>query len=159
MKKRAQLMSHPFTMILTLVLAALIIFFGVSAIINLVKVSSQVDLASFRTSLQKEVDTYYNLDEGSQKIITLQLPGEVNYICFVDQSMHIDYSLIPNGKENLVKVITNKNVFPIPEIGQPSLDPINIEHLKPESNPLCIKTSSRLVAKITSQGTHVSISK
>ena len=158
MKKKAQLMSHPFTIILTLVLAALIMFFGVSAIINLVKVSSQVDLAAFRTSLQKEVDTYYNLDEGSQKTITLQLPGEVNYICFIDHSLPIDYSLIPNGKGNLVRVITDKNVFPIPEVGQPSLDPINIEHLKPESNPLCIKTSGRLVAKITSQGTHVSIS-
>jgi len=159
MKKRAQLMSHPFTVILTLVSAALIIFFGISVLRDLWGVSNEVDLSTFYSNLQKEVNAYYNLDEGSQKTISLSLPKEIAYICFVDQSSIIDYSKIPNNKENLVKAITNKNIFFISQEGQPSpsQSAIQINNLKPSINPLCIKTIGKLSARIISKGIYVEI--
>ena len=158
MKKRAQLLSHPFTIILTLVVAAFIIIFGISAIRDLINVSNQVDLSSFTNSLQKEVDTYYSLESGSQKLLSINVPSQVEYICFIDQSADIDYSLIPNEKAGLVRAIKDKNVFFIPARKNPSLDPVNIRNLKPASNPLCVKTINKLEAKIISQGNYVSIS-
>ncbi len=159
MKKRGQLLSHPFTVILTLVVAALILFFGISSIRDLLDVNSQVDIATLRNTLQKEVNTYYTLDEGSRKSISIRVPRQVAYICFVDQSSEIDYSLIPNKKENLVRTINDKNTFLISELNKPSINPLNIEHLKPAINPLCIKTSNNLIANIINKGQYVEISK
>lgn len=152
-------MAHPFAAIFALVVAALIIIFGVSVLRDLYNVSNTVDITSLRNTLQKEVDAYYILDEGSQKTLTLPVPKQVAFICFVDQSGFIDYSLIPNNKDNIVRTLTDRNVFLISEQGQPSVDPpaFTIKNLKPESNPLCIRTVGSLSARIISKGTHVSI--
>ncbi len=158
MKKTGQLMAHPFTAILTLVVAALIIFFGIAVIRDLLALGSSVDTAALTNTLQKEVNTYYTLDQGSQKSISLQVPREIAYICFVDQSTGIDYSKIPNDKAALVQAISNKNTFFIPYQGKETPDPANIQNIKPATNPLCIKTIGRLEARLVSKGTHVEIS-
>ncbi len=154
--KNAQLFSQPFNYIFILIVATLIILFGVFVIRNTLNLGGNIEFVAFRTDLQKEINTFFYLTKGSTTSLSLRAPKELNYICFVDLT-----SSLRNFPTEYAKIlIENKrdyNTFFIPY--KKPLDPsyMNITSMKPEKNPLCIKIINKLDIKLENMGDYVLI--
>ncbi len=156
--KKAQLLQQPIFMIFTLVVTFAILIYGIFVISNVIKTGKQVELADFKNTLQKEINTYYILDPGSSKTLTLATSKDINYICFTDFNSEIDETKIPNNQETLILNKPNNNLFFIPYPNKAIPNPETLQKFKPITNPLCKETNGRLIIKLTSQGTYVEIS-
>ena len=136
-------MDLPFVYILGVVVTVLILAFGLKAITDIKKTSETVEIATFITDLNRVVETYYNLNVGSSKQLSLQVPKPINMICFTapkkEQTADVpqEIAFLLQGRDNVY--IFNSNIGPrlIPHL-EPSLD----------ENPLCFQTQGRLKADI-----------
>ena len=145
--KRGQLLAQPFIYISTLIVAALIIIFGVRGIATINEERQNIELTTFITSLRDNVNTYYNFDEGSLKKLNLPLPENVNEVCFYNKDKQIN---APTDEivKTLMELDTINNVFLLP-LGENIKSEFNVPNLKNiNDNPLCIKVKGKLNAVI-----------
>jgi len=155
--KNAQLFSQPFNYIFILIVAALIILFGFFVIRNTLNLGSNIEFASFKNSLQKEVDTFFYLTKGSVKSLSLRVPKEINYVCFVDLDHGVGSDFPTEYAEVLIKSKRDSNTFFIPYPNKKALegDYMNINHMKPKEPVMCVKTINKLNVKIENMGDYV----
>jgi len=158
--KNAQLFGQPFTYIFILIVAAFILFFGFYVVRNTLNLGQSIEFVAFRDNLQKEINTFFYLTKGSTKSLSLRVPREINYVCFVD----LDYGLLgfnfpTEYAEVLIKSKKGYNTFFIPYPNKKQLEPpsMNISHMKPEDSLLCVKTVNKLDIKIENMGDYVLI--
>lgn len=141
--KNGQLLAQPFTYIFALIIAAMIIIFGVRAINDLDKERKNVELSTFITSLRDNVNTYYNFDEGSTKKLSLNLPDNIKQVCFFNKDKTIAANIEENFKK-LLELDTANNVFLLP-FGENIKSEFFINHLKNDGdNPLCFNVNQKL---------------
>ncbi|MAG50339.1 hypothetical protein CL621_01700 [archaeon] len=157
--KNAQLFSQPFNYIFILIVAALILFFGFYVVRNVLDLGSNVEFVSFKDNLQKEVSNYFYLTKGSMKSLSLRIPKEINFVCFVDLSYGPNMGFPTEYAEALIKSKRNYNTFFIPYPNKKALEPayMNISHMRPEDPLLCVKTINKLEVKLENMGDYVLI--
>ncbi len=150
MGKRGNLLGQPFIYIFTLIVSAFIIYFGFTSVSTIQKEAKLVELSRFIDEMNTVVDTYYNLEIGSGKKISLPTPDGIDEVCFVKIGEKIN-SDVDNYFREVLKTNTRYNVFTLPldELPSPAPD-FTIENLDTDGNenPLCIKTKGRLNAVI-----------
>lgn len=156
MKRKGQLLSTPFIFVFALVVGGLILIFGSNYIFRLNELGESVELTSFVSTLRKDVESYYYLDEGSSKLITVKLPSKIDFICIKGEGS-LNNNEILNKYPGFDFILENndKNVFFAP-INAYRVTIYNIEHLKPAGkNPLCFKNNEK--AKLETKSNYVEI--
>ena len=157
MKRRGQLLSEPFVFVFALIVGAMILIWGMYYVLRLNEVGESVELTSFVNTLRKDVESYYYLDEGSSKLITIKLPGKIDFLCVKGEGQ-LNNNEILNKYPGFDFILENndKNVFFAP-INAYRVTIYNIENLKPAGkNPLCFKNNEK--AKLTTKSNYVEIS-
>lgn len=130
--KKAQLLSQPFVIIFTLLVAAFIIFFGYRAISGLLSTGEQVCHIKFQQDVQNEVNDLSTQPIGSSTRINTPTCGGIKGVCLVnlqsEERGEIPYKDVrdlvdvleeTNGKENLFFSSTQNQ----------RLDPLSIDKL------------------------------
>ena len=141
--KKAQIASQPFIYIMGIIVMVLILTFGIRAISSLKREAELVQMSTFITDLNKYVETYYNLNVGSSREITLTVPNQVDMVCFTIPKKPFTASVDPN-LEFILQGSDNLYLF------GSQIGPRTISHLEPKSeeNPLCFQTKGNLHAFI-----------
>lgn len=110
--KKAQIMAQPLIYIFYVVVAALILFFGVRVIGNINDNAEKVEYLTFVSDVEKKINTAYQDNIGS--VISLDditVPKQVVEICFVSTK---DLTQVRDSKlKQLISVsdLTQNNVF------------------------------------------------
>ena len=141
--KKAQLAEQPFIYILGIVTVILILLFGARSITKLREEAELVQIATFVNDFSRIIETYYNLNVGSFKELSLSIPSQIKMICFTNPNQPLTAEVNPE----LEFLLTGKeNVY----FFNGKLGPRTILHLEAnqEENPLCIQTQGRLIANI-----------
>ena len=98
------------------------------------------------------VNRYYAFDPGATKTLRLDLPQQVDEICFVDHDSFIEES----ENKKVFESLESKNVFVLP-FDAFKITQFNIPKLKPDQNPLCLKNIGKVEVKIVNKGKFVEI--
>ena len=170
--KKAQLFAEPFIIIFALLVAILLLAWGVKIILDIQDKGSYTELLTTITDLKEQVTTYYNLEQGSRSLLELRVPNKITCFCFKDLDLP-DYSLNSNSipdfcnqeRTELINIMKNSqlkyNLFVTP-VKTFSLtrfkliEPTTI--LRPTDNPLCIKVENGIFkAIIENKGDHIEI--
>lgn len=110
--KKAQVMAQPLIYIFYLVVAALIIFFGVKVIGNMNDTGDKVQYTAFVNEIEKTITSAYNFNSGSVvSLDEITVPNFVTEVCFVSTK---DLTKVKDAKlKQLINIssLTDKNVF------------------------------------------------
>ncbi len=140
---KAQLAEQPFIYIMGIVVTVLILAFGFRSITQIKEEASLVQVSTFITDLSRIVETYYNLNVGSSKEISLTVPDSIKMICFTNPNQPLTAVIEPE----LEFILTgSENVY----LFNGKLGPRTIHHLEvnPLENPLCFQTKGKLIASL-----------
>tara|TARA_Y100000310_G_scaffold290392_1_gene317533 strand:- start:1252 stop:1746 length:495 start_codon:yes stop_codon:yes gene_type:complete len=80
--KRGQLLGMPLVLLFSLIVGALILAYGAKVAYDLVSQADYVDFLSSLDDIEANVETFSNYDAGSAKVYELNLPDDVEYLCF-----------------------------------------------------------------------------
>ena len=159
--KKGQVMGLPLVLIFGLIVAALILFFGVRWIISLQNQADYVDLLDSIRDLDTYVQTFENFDEGSSKIYSLDFPSDIDSVCFYDQGTSFNCQL--NGGpcsvdlDDYIQLVgdANSNVY-IYSSGNYDRTRFAISSFQPKgANPVCVSNKGTVL--ITSEKDTVGI--
>lgn len=149
--KKGQLMSQPFVYIFALIVGALVLAYGVYVLYDLVSQTNEVQVLEAIEDLDDIVQTYNILDEGSTKKWRLSFPGEVDSICFYDNSKTIACKLDgmncdPDDlSDGFSLYLSDNNVYLLPLTLSYNRLSYDIDNLKPENgNPLCVSNGKEI---------------
>ena len=78
-------MSQPLFWVFALFVGGLILIWGGWQIYKLTTFANEIQVNDFIVTLTADVESYYFLDEGSSKVMQVNLPQGLNYICFKDE--------------------------------------------------------------------------
>lgn len=153
---KAQIQVMPFIYIFALIVAALILVFGLKFVFDLQASGEQIELGRFKLDVEREVSFIYNLDTGSSSEVTLKTPTKIKTICFTNSEK--DVRTTDKQLRDLLFLNPENNFFIISE--DPSQDKsFNIEHLKSDTNPFCIQPKGELSLIFENKGTYVTPTK
>jgi len=159
--KKGQIMGLPILMIFGLIVGALILFFGVRWLGSLTEQANYVDFLDQMKDLDGNIDTFQNYDKGSSKVYDLNLPDDVEKVCFYDSTQEVDctedgescstelsdmFDLIVDDEYNLY--VMPPNVY--------DQNRLKLEDFKTGGgNPVCISNGGRLA--LVSTGDNVEV--
>ncbi|MBS3145314.1 hypothetical protein J4414_00740 [Candidatus Woesearchaeota archaeon] len=151
--KKAQIQEMPIIYIFALIVAALILVFGLNYVFNLQKTGEQIELGRFKQDIEREVAFMYNLDTGSSSEVKLRTPSKINTICFTNPEQKVTSS---NKQLNdLLFLNPTHNFFILAD--DPSQDKsFNVEHLKSDINPFCTEIKGEFKVIFENKGKYVS---
>ncbi len=153
MVNKAQLFSLPFILIFALVVGALILLFGFNMIDNLVQTGKAAETTKFVTGFRNDVQRYYFFERGSQKVVNVNLPGDIMYICFKDASMTEKTDMLDTKSTFMLQNDRQNNLFFFPA-GR--YKPVSVNNLgSPELKTYCTGNGNSVI--IRSEGEYVSI--
>ena len=154
--EKGELMSQPILFIFAAIVGALILFFGIRLVFNVKGTGELVEVSSFITNLNNDVEQYYNFDPGSSKVVKLDLPVSVKNVCFKNRVQDTLPSGVDSGINTLMQLNKNDNVFVYPAEGKASFKIKNMLAYPNNNIALCFKNKDEI--KITSLGDHVAVS-
>lgn len=114
MLKKGQLIGTPFILIFALVLGALILLFGFNVIEKLVGYGHSVEVSKFITDLREDVEKYYYFEKGSSKEIRINLPRDIQFICFKQASTIEKISALSHKWSSMIEYDMQNNIFLFP---------------------------------------------
>lgn len=162
MKKRkrnekGELMSQPILFIFALVVGAMILFYGVRTVFQVKETAELAEISSFVSNLEKDIEQYYYLDTGSSKIIKLNLPGDIQNVCFRNPNINTVPNDVDSKLNTLMQINPNDNLFIYPVKEGKSSFKVKYLIAYPGNNvALCFKNKEDI--KITSLGDSVGVS-
>ncbi|HZX12633.1 MAG TPA: hypothetical protein VFE88_04225 [Candidatus Nanoarchaeia archaeon] len=157
--KQGQLFSQPFTIIFTLVVAALIIFFGYKAITGLLDFGEKVCIKTFQKDLQSAVRDIAEQPPGSTTKTNIPTCSNMKAVCIATPNTlnnlnTLEYSDVRETLEALSATSFRDNVFIASTKTNIHFDPFEIKKLRP-TELLCDDTlDGRLNLLLASKGTH-----
>lgn len=151
MKKKGQLMGMPLVLLFALIVAAMILAYGVKVAIDLVGEADYVDMLNTIEDIENNIDTFKNYDEGSAKVFDLSLPSDVEYLCFYDSAQDLDCLADGNScSDDILDTLDltlsdSYNVYLYPQ-GIYDQNRFSIEDFETEDgNPECISNGGQMV--------------
>src|SRR3989344_8264016 len=108
MEKRGQV-QQLFVYIFALVVAAMIIGFGYYVITNILNLGKEVETATFKKDLEKQIGLFYTYAPNTNGNIQIRTPSGIKGICFINEGEVSDISY-SDVKES-AKISRSKNVF------------------------------------------------
>lgn len=157
--KKGQLMGQPFVYIFLLIVAALILFFGIRAIIGVVNTGSEVEYNRFVNEIEKVENKIYSDSFGSaMSLEKISVPKSISEICFINRDLEINLDLINDFE--LRKFINisysgfqDENLF----FASDKLRAIELNRVKIENiNPLCDNLNDgRIDIRLVNKGNYI----
>lgn len=152
MKKSQLILSKPIIYAMALIFAAAILVWGLSQIQKTEKAIKSAEIDNFIITLNNNLKEQSLRSYDSVKEISLALPANVGFVCFIDKKG--EYDNLVNMELNKAKgVYTDKNLFFFPERYFPS----SIENFELSENPLCISTINGKVKLRLTAGANVAL--
>ena len=160
--KKGQIMGLPLVLVFALIVAGLLLFFGVRWILSLQGAADSVAALDMIDSIDNYVETYGSYDARSARRITVSFPTSVEVACFYDKSQSYDCKLdggdCTQDLENYFQLLgtSSSNIFLFPTN---SLDEtrFSITSFQSEgANPVCVSNGNDI--QITTHEDYVSIS-
>lgn len=152
MTKKAQI-PIIFIFIFAIVVAGLLLVWGVSAIFKITDISEKAEYKITINDLKQEVQKMYSYEPGSTKILQLKTPERIKQLCFANKEL-----ITTTTNEELIFLIQNSNfntfILPLDAFEQTGF---NIPNLRSRKNPDCITTNNQLKAKLTTMNEYVQI--
>ena len=149
--------SQVFIYLMTIIVAAFILFYGYRAISVFTEKSEQVSFIQFKNDMENTV-TALSLDFGSVKVKEFTVPGNIKTLCLVGNYPSVlklnntKYPIIENSVNSGVR----KNVF---LIGIGIDESFYIENVESAENPLCTDVvSGKIKLRMEGKGDHTFIS-
>ena len=134
-----------FTWIFVLIVAGLILIYGVKVVRNTQKFSEDVVVVNFFKELKNKVDLYYSLDIGSIKKENFKLPAKIKYVCFTENSAIGTLPTDIQDKRSYLEGLREfDNVFLFPLVYEQSRTNIGSK-LDLDKNPKCFSVSGGLL--------------
>ena len=136
--KRGNLLAQPFVYILVLVTMALVLFFGVKSVRDIMMVSEDVQLGDLIIQLRNYVFLMSKFDVGSYKTFRYTVPTKVMRICFLNTETELSADGIDEFVAAVMEQSVNDNVFiePFDAFTQESYTLASL-WVDPRENPLC----------------------
>jgi hypothetical protein len=156
--KKAQLFAQPIFFIFILVVASLILIFGIKTIFNIKEKAELAELATSIQDLRKTVSSYYSFDYGSAREINIRFPNKIEYICFTNHNPKPLPEIEKYGEVIKLFKLSKYNTFILPASSFKT-NAFTIDHLTVKEDPLCIQNKGTLKAIVTNVGDSVEISK
>ncbi len=95
MMKKGQLIGQPFVYIFILIVASLILIFGIRFIIQLNDAGGEMMTKTFLDDIKKNVNSVYADSSGSVKSLeSIKVPAKMKEICFADTSLIFNSSKV-----------------------------------------------------------------
>ena len=155
--KRGQLIAEPFIWISALVIGALVLFFGIRSVFNLIDTAALTQIADFKKSFETSVNEVYYSDAGSSKLVSISLPGKIKRVCFYSNQGSINKNEISPEDISAIKIAgSDKNMFLLPLDAYKITLMHNIENLK-ANNLICFDKTKKI--KLVSMGDYVGVEK
>jgi len=145
MNKKAQIFGEPFIFIFAIVVAAMVLAFGINVYYDLSERADFAQAADVVQRINENIITFYNLEEGSQNTFTFQFPSTIDCICFVGENI-IGLALIGHCQDDAFKAT-------IESTGGPNMvfwryNPKKGEGIKSASLPDKFKIKSKFVTPV-----------
>ncbi len=171
--KNGQIAAQPFIIIFSLLVAAMLLAWGIKVIFDIKDKGEYAELLTTVTDLEEEIQTYYNFEEGSRTQITLRVPSQIKCFCIKDPALSaLDSSFtlpqecsedpllfrqrLENSGQNYNLFITPSRAFNINKFTL--IEPTT--NLKPTENPLCLTAGNNVIqARIENKGSYVEIAR
>ena len=159
--KRGQILGLPLLLMFGLIVGAFIMLYGAKVIMDLNSEADYVDFLDTMKDFENNIKTFQNYDIGSSKVYVLDLPSNVESLCYYDSSQEIDCKL--DGQDcseemvGLLEVVLTSgyNVYVMPS-GVFDQSRLKIEDFKTvDSNPVCVSNGGSVV--MSSQKGYVSV--
>ena len=145
--KKGNMLAQPFVFIMALILMGLILVFGMRSVFQINQTADIAEINKFRLNLNNQVELMYNYNVGSIKDVSLNVPMNVEKICFSNPgesvTSDIKGELFAAALEH--DTINNIYLFPMDKFSKPNF---KISDLRVNSieNPLCFVTKGKLNA-------------
>jgi hypothetical protein len=135
--------DQPFIYIMGVIVTVLVLTFGIKAITSIRGEAELVETATFMKDIDHIVETFYNLNVGSSKEISLAVPKGIKMICFTAPKQEITAQV---AEEIAYLARGNDNLF----LFDGQIGPREIPHLEAplDENPLCFNTQGKLKAVV-----------
>ncbi len=149
--KRGQILGVPLVLLFALIVGALILAYGAKVAIDLVNEADYIDFLDSMSDLENNIQTFSHYDEGSSKVYDIDLPTDVEAVCFYNDGKDFDCTLdgeicdeiLEGTLDLLVESNFNVYVYPNNAFDQTRL---NIEDFETEAgNPECISNGHSLL--------------
>lgn len=152
---KGQILSQPIIFIFILVVSALVLAFGIKAVLDLQQRADLIQLTTSVDDLKDLVETYYSFVEGSNTQTDISFPSDIKYICIAEDSYLIPENVKKYDKdiEAYIKASPDYNLFAVPL--KYKISRFKIPNLKPVIDPICFLNP--LKAIIENKGTYVEI--
>jgi len=174
--RKAQILGMPFTMIMSIIVIAFILYVGVITVKGFLENAERIKVASFATTFKYDVNTLWQTTAGSRSY-SYDLSAKIEKVCFANLSK----SLSPESR-NLTQVFSDlkkiqgagqSNMFLYPinfptGLGVPAsyridcgeTTKVNCLDLSQLPNPYCIQTSKGTVKiDLVKEGRYVRVVK
>ena len=140
---------QPFIFILTLIVMAFVLAFGLKSFLDIKKTADLTELSNFIIKLEDEVEVFYNFDVGSKKDLNLNLPLNVERICFFNTGERINVNMNDDFFRAVLESSRRDNVFVLPLDAFSKVD-FYVDGLRVDNieNPLCFNVKGKLMAEI-----------
>ena len=156
--KRGQI-RQVFIWITILILAGLILIFGLNTVKNTQEIGDEVLVVNFFKNFKSKVNNYYFLSSGSSGVEDFNLPGGVSCVCFTNGNVgSVDESCGGENTEEIINGVIDSddefNMFlVVNKEFQKTRD--KIENLDVTVNPTCFNVNGRLEVKLENVGDKV----
>lgn len=137
--RKSQIQIIPLIYVFAIIVAALILAFGLSYVFKLKNVGSDIELGKFKIELDKKISYVYNLDTGSVDKFSYRVPEKLNKVCFVDPQ---NKGFVDERLDNLIFVCPKCNLFFIMDEEDKYFE---INGLKPETSPICFSSENKRI--------------
>ena len=149
---KGQLLGMPMVMIFALIVGAMILAWGIYTIMDITDQANYIDLVDTIDDLRSNAEAFGNYDEGTSKKYVLDLPKEIEYICFYNSASKgeclLDGISCPSEFSDYNEIFgTINNVYVFPMAYDTSQFKIDEEFFPEKGNPECISNGNTALLK------------
>ncbi len=138
--KKAQI-PVVFTVIFAIIVAALLLIWGVSSIAKLIGLSNEVDYQITIQNLNDAVQKRFNYETGSSIVKSFKTSSKITDFCFANKDLQLNTA---DTRLASLMEISDDNLFILPLDAEDKTS-FKINNLKGKSNPECIKVKNNVL--------------
>lgn len=147
MEKKGQFQIS-FGVIFAIILIIVFLTFGFYAISKFINIQQEIKIKEMQSSIQKNVNTWWEKQEGTSTYFEYMPPSKVQYVCVADSNADATGHHKTLYKD--LRVIRGNNFYFYPSMGEGLSTSFEIEHLDldttlEDNNPLCFKVTDEKI--------------
>ena len=151
MKRGGQILGLPLILVFSLIVGAFILLYGAKVILDLSEEADYVSFLERLDDLDATLRTFENYDSGSSKVYALDIPKDIETICFYGESSTgsctLDGGVCPVELEEELALVLDPeyNIYIFPQ-GVYDRTRFTLEEFQTiEGDPICVSQGGSIV--------------